>query len=204
MSANQLALWYLVAAVSFILALKGLSSPKSARLGNLYGIIGMAIAVLVTLALIYTHSKSVLPILGGVVIGAVIGSFVARRVQMTQMPELVAAMHSLVGLAAVFIAIAAVNNPEAMGLHSPITGLHKAELFIGTFIGAITFSGSVIAFGKLAGLGKHFRPFSSAPVVFPGQHWLNLLLGLTMIGFGIAFFMAAPGGEWTPFIVMMA
>jgi NAD(P) transhydrogenase subunit beta len=204
MSANQLALWYLVAAVSFILALKGLSSPKTARRGNLYGMIGMAIAVAVTLAVIYSHTKNVLPILGGMVIGGVIGAFVARRVQMTQMPELVAAMHSLVGLAAVFIAIAAVNNPDAMGLHSPITGLHKAELFIGTFIGAITFSGSVIAFGKLAGLGKHFRLFSSAPVVFPGQHWLNLTLGIVMIGFGIAFFMAPPHLEWPPFIVMTA
>src|SRR5499433_1132373 len=203
MSANQLALWYLVAAVSFILALKGLSSPKSARRGNLYGMIGMAIAVLVTLALIYSHSKNVLPILGGVAVGAVIGAVVARGVQMTQMPELVAAMHSLVGLAAVFIAVAAVNNPEALGLHSPITGLHRLELFIGTFIGAITFSGSVIAFGKLAGLGKHFRLFSSAPVVFPGQHWLNLAIGIVMIGFGIAFFMADQA-EWAPFLIMTA
>ena len=203
MSANQVALWYLVAAVSFILALKGLSHPTSARRGNLYGVIGMAIAVLVTLALIYSHSKNVAPILGAMVVGGAIGAFVARRVQMTQMPELVAAMHSLVGLAAVFIAVTAVNNPEAMGLHSPITGLHKAELFIGTFIGAITFSGSVIAFGKLAGLGKHFRPFSSAPVVFPGQHWLNLAIGIAMIGFGIAFFMAERG-EWPPFIIMTA
>jgi H+-translocating NAD(P) transhydrogenase subunit beta len=203
MSANQLALWYLVAAVSFILALKGLSSPPTARRGNLYGMIGMAIALLVTLALVYSHSKQVLPIIGAMAVGGVIGAIVARRVQMTQMPELVAAMHSLVGLAAVFIAIAAVNNPEAMGLHSPITGLHKAELFIGTFIGAVTFSGSVIAFGKLAGLGKHFRPFSSAPVVFPGQHWLNLAIGLAMIGFGVAFFVAGET-EWVPFIIMTA
>ena len=201
MSSNQLAIWYLVAAVSFILALKGLSSPPTARRGNLYGMIGMAIALLVTLALVYSHSKNVLPILGAMVVGGVIGAMVAKRVQMTQMPELVAAMHSLVGLAAVFIAIAAINNPEAMGLHSPITGLHKAELFIGTFIGAITFSGSVIAFGKLAGLGKHFRLFSSAPVVFPGQHWINLAIGIAMIGFGVAFFMAT-GSEWLPFIVM--
>jgi NAD(P) transhydrogenase subunit beta len=203
MSANQLALWYLVAAVSFILALKGLSSPKSARRGNLYGMVGMAIAVLVTLALIYSHSKNVLPILGGMVVGGVIGAIVARRVQMTQMPELIAAMHSLVGLAAVFIAITAVNNPEAMGLHSPITGLHKAELFIGTFIGAITFSGSIIAFGKLAGLGKYFRPFSSAPVVFPGQQWVNLAIGIAMIGFGVVFF-TAPQAEWAPFLIMTA
>src|SRR5215468_9736610 len=202
MSANQLAISYLVAAVSFILALKGLSSPASARRGNLYGMIGMAIALLVTLALIYTHTKNVLPILGGMAIGGVIGALVARRVQMTQMPELVAAMHSLVGLAAVFIAIAAVNDPEAMGLHSPITGLHKAELFIGTFIGAITFSGSVIAFGKLAGLGKHFRLFSSAPVVFPLQHWLNLAIAIVMIGFGVAFYLSTPQNQWLPFIVM--
>jgi NAD(P) transhydrogenase subunit beta len=203
MSANQLALWYLVAAVSFILALKGLSSPPTARRGNLYGMIGMAIALLVTLALVYSHSKQVLPIIGGMAVGGAVGALVARRVQMTQMPELVAAMHSLVGLAAVFIAIAAIHDPEAMGLHSPITGLHKAELFIGTFIGAITFSGSVIAFGKLAGLGKHFRPFSSAPVVFPGQHWVNLAIGIAMLGFGVAFFVA-PETEWAPFIVMTA
>jgi NAD(P) transhydrogenase subunit beta len=203
MSANQLALWYLVAAVSFILALKGLSSPPTARRGNLYGMIGMAIALLVTLALVYSHTKQVLPILGGMAVGAAIGAVVARRVQMTQMPELVAAMHSLVGLAAVLIAIAALHNPEAMGLHLPVTGLHKAELFIGTFVGAVTFSGSVIAFGKLAGLGKHFRLFSSAPVVFPGQHWVNLAIGLAMVGFGIAFFVA-PQTEWPPFIAMTA
>jgi len=197
MSANQLALWYLVAAVSFILALKGLSSPPTARRGNLYGMVGMAIALLVTLALVYSHTKQVLPILGGMAVGAVIGAMVARRVQMTQMPELVAAMHSLVGLAAVFIAIAAIHNPEAMGLHVPITGLHKAEIFIGTFIGAITFSGSVIAFGKLSG------KIRSAPVVFPGQHWLNLAIGIAMIGFGIAFFVA-PETEWGPFIAMTA
>src|SRR5215468_3308332 len=190
MSANQLALWYLVAAVSFILALKGLSSPKSARRGNLYGMIGMAIAVLVTLGLIYSHSKNVLPILGGVAVGAVIGAIVARRVQMTQMPQLVAAMHSLVGMAAVLIAIAVVHNPTAFNLPDPIPTGNRLELFIGTFVGAITFSGSVIAFGKLAGLGKLFRLFSSAPVVFKGQHLLNLILALVMIGFGVAFFLA--------------
>ncbi len=107
---------------------------------------------------------------------------VARRVEMTQMPELVAAMHSLVGMAAVLIAIAVVNNPGAFGLADPIPTGNQLELFIGTFVGAITFSGSVIAFGKLAGLGKKFRLFSSAPVVFKGQHLLNLVLGIAMIG----------------------
>src|SRR6202521_4706355 len=134
MSANQLALSYLVAAVSFILALRGLSGPHTARRGNLYGMIGMAIALLVTLALIYSHTKNVLPILAAMAVGGAIGAVVARRVQMTQMPQLIAAMHSLVGLAAVFIAIAAVHNPVAMGLDAPITFGHKLELFIGTFI----------------------------------------------------------------------
>jgi NAD(P) transhydrogenase subunit beta len=198
MSADQLALWYLVAAVSFILALKGLSSPHTARRGNVYGMAGMAIALLVTLALVYSHSKHVLPILGGMAIGGVLGAIVARRVQMTQMPELVAAMHSLVGLAAVLIAIAAVNNPQAMGLDFPITFGHKLELFIGTFIGAITFSGSVIAFGKLSGRIR------SAPVVFPGQHYVNLAIGIAMIGFGIWFCISPPEAEWPPFLIMTA
>jgi NAD(P) transhydrogenase subunit beta len=122
---------------------------------------------------------------------------------MTQMPELVAAMHSMVGMAAVLIAIAVVNNPGAFGEHDPLPAGNRLELFIGTFVGAITFSGSVIAFGKLAGLGKKFRLFSSAPVVFKGQHLLNLALALVMIGFGVAFFLA-PDKAWTPFLVMTA
>src|SRR4029077_6221686 len=201
MSANQLALWYLVAAVSFILALKGLSSPHTARRGNVYGMAGMAIALLVTLALVYSHSKHVLPILGGMAARGALGAIVARRVQMTQMPELVAAMHSLVGMAAVLIAIAVVNNPPAFNIPDPMPRGNRLELFIGTFVGAITFSGSIIAFGKLAGLGKHFRLFSSAPIVFPGQHWLNLTIGLVMIAFGVAFFLS-PEQAWVPFIVM--
>src|SRR5881296_3210040 len=199
MTANQLALWYLVASVLFILALKGLSSPVSARRGNLLGMIGMAIAVLVTLAI----TKNLAPILVAGVIGAMIGAIVARRVQMTQMPELVAAMHSLVGMAAVLIAVAAVDHPSAFGVPDPLPRGNKLELFIGTFVGAITFSGSVIAFGKLAGLGKKFRLFSSAPVLFPGQHWLNLALGLVMIGLGAAFFLA-DDRLWTPFLAMTA
>ena len=198
MSANQLALWYLVAAVSFILALKGLSGPHTARRGNVYGMAGMAIALLVTLALVYSNSKHVLPILGGMAVGGVLGAIVARRVQMTQMPELVAAMHSLVGLAAVLIAVAAVNNPVAMGLDAPITFGHKLELFIGTFIGAITFSGSVIAFGKLSGRIR------SAPVAFKGQHYLNLAIGVAMIGFGVWFCMSPPDTQWPPFVLMAA
>jgi NAD(P) transhydrogenase subunit beta len=200
MTANQLALWYLAASVLFILALKGLSHPESARRGNLFGMIGMLIAVVVTLA----TTQRVELILVAILIGGSIGAVVARRVEMTQMPELVAAMHSLVGMAAVLIAIAVVNNPVAFNLSDPIPTGNKLELFIGTFVGAITFSGSVIAFGKLAGLGKKFRLFSSAPVVFKGQHLLNLVLGIAMIGFGVAFFLASRESQWPPFIVMTA
>ena len=199
MSANLLALWYLAASVLFILALKGLSSPVSARRGNLFGMIGMAVAVLVTLAI----TKNVAFILIAAVIGGTMGALVARRVQMTQMPELVAAMHSLVGMAAVLIAIAVVNNPSAFGIPDPMPRGNRLELFIGSFVGAVTFSGSVIAFGKLAGLGKKFRLFSSAPVVFGGQHLLNLALGIAMIAFGVAFFLGE-GRAWAPFAAMLA
>jgi NAD(P) transhydrogenase subunit beta len=121
---------------------------------------------------------------------------------MTQMPELVAAMHSLVGLAAVLIAFAVVNDPSAFNIEVPIPAGNRMELFIGTFIGAVTFSGSIIAFGKLAGLGKYSRLFSSAPVVFMGQHFLNLLFVLFMIGNGVLFFTATPDRQWPPFITM--
>jgi NAD(P) transhydrogenase subunit beta len=201
MSANQLTLWYLVASVCFILALKGLSSPTTARRGNLFGVVGMTIAVVTTIAVIARGRIDL--ILVAMLIGGSIGAIVARRVQMTQMPELVAAMHSMVGMAAVLIAIAVVNNPGAFGEHDPLPAGNRLELFIGTFVGAITFSGSVIAFGKLAGLGKKFRLFSSAPVVFKGQHLLNLALALVMIGFGTAFFLAQ-GKAWTPYLAMTA
>ena len=147
MTASHVALAYLVASVLFILALKGLSHPETARRGNLFGIVGMLIAVLTTLAL----TQSIGLILAGIAIGGAIGAVVARRVQMTQMPELVAAMHSLVGMAAVLIAVAVVNNPSAFGIPDPMPRGNRLELFIGTFVGAFTFSGSVIAFGKLAG-----------------------------------------------------
>jgi NAD(P) transhydrogenase subunit beta len=201
MTANQVTLWYLVASVCFILALKGLSHPETARRGNWFGIAGMAIAVLTTIAVVARGRVDL--ILIAMLVGGAIGAFVARRVQMTQMPELVAAMHSLVGMAAVLIAVAAVNNPTAFGVPDPLPKGNKLELFIGTFVGAITFSGSVIAFGKLAGLGRHFRLFSSAPVVFTGQHWLNLALALVMIVFGIAFFMAEDRA-WPAFWAMTA
>ena len=200
MSANQVALSYLVASVLFILALRDLSHPLTARRGNLFGMIGMALAVLTTFAVTRRFDMA----LGALVVGAIIGTVVSRRVQMTQMPELVAAMHSLVGLAAVLIAFAVVSDPAAFHIESPIPMGNRLELFIGTFIGASTFTGSIIAFGKLAGLGKYSRLFSSAPVVFKGQHLVNLTLALVMVASGIRFVTAAPDAQWPPFLVMTA
>ncbi len=200
MTANQVALAYLIASVLFILSLKGLSHPLTARRGNFFGMIGMLIAVVTTFAVTRRFDLA----LGALAVGGIIGYLVATRIEMTQMPELVAAMHSLVGMAAVLIAIAVVNNPQAFNVDSPIPAGNRVELFIGTFVGALTFSGSVIAFGKLAGLGKYSRLFSSAPVVYKGQHLLNLMLALVMVGAGIAFFVAAPEAQWPPFIVMTA
>lgn len=191
MSADLVALAYLVASVFFILALKGLSSPLSARRGNLFGMLGMAIAVVTTL----TITENWMLILGCIVVGGSIGAIVAKRVQMTAMPELVAFMHSLVGLAAVFIAIAAVNNPVSFGLPAVLPVGSKLELFLGTFIGAMTWSGSVIAFMKLSGR------MSGAPITFSGQHLLNLVLALVMVGFGLWFFFSDTT-NWTAFIAM--
>jgi NAD(P) transhydrogenase subunit beta len=174
---------------------------------------GMAIAALTTVALIVklkseatTGTNLGYGLLAlGVVVGGGIGTLLAKRVEMTKMPELVAAMHSLIGLAAVCIAVAAVSEPWAFGIAArgePIPFGNRIELFIGTFVGAITFSGSVIAFGKLAGNYK-FRLFQGAPVVFPGQHLFNLVMAIVMVGAGLMF-VADPGVEaaWTPFIVM--
>ena len=213
MSMNLVTLLYLLASVCFIQALKGLSHPASARRGNAFGMTGMAIAALTTVALIVklkseatTGNNLGYGLLAlGVVVGGGIGTLLARRVEMTKMPELVAAMHSLIGLAAVCIAVAAVSEPWAFGITArgePIPFGNRIELFIGTFVGAITFSGSVIAFGKLAGNYK-FRLFQGAPVVFPGQHLFNLVMAIVMVGAGLMF-VADPGVEaaWIPFIVM--
>ncbi len=204
---NAVTLCYLSASICFIQALKGLSHPSSARKRNAFGMAGMAVAVATTLVLIIkikneflaagaattSVSSGLTLIFGALVVGGGIGAYVARKVEMTKMPELVAAMHSLIGLAAVFIAVAAVVEPAAFGIAPP--GSHvipmgnRIELFIGGFVGAITFSGSVIAFGKLSGRYK-FRLFQGAPVVFPGQHWLNLILAFAMVAYGIAFFFS--------------
>jgi H+-translocating NAD(P) transhydrogenase subunit beta len=211
MSMNLVTLLYLLASICFIQALKGLSHPATARRGNAFGIIGMAVAVATTLALIYKLKSEAVAgsdlgyglVIFGVVVGGSIGAILAKRVEMTKMPELVAAMHSLIGLAAVCIAVAAVAEPWAFNIVERDQAIplgNKLELFIGTFVGAITFSGSVIAFGKLSGTYK-YRLFQGAPVVFKGQHILNLLLAIVMLVFGAMFCLTQ---DWTSFIVMTA
>ncbi len=208
-SANLVTLLYLVASVCFIQALKGLSHPTTSRRGNAFGMIGMAIAILTTAALIVGLARDGATAAGlgrvilGLLVGGAIGTVLARKVQMTKMPELIAFMHSMIGLAAVAIATAVVAEPHAFGIAAhgaPIPVGNRLELFIGTFVGAITFSGSVIAFGKLSGKYK-FRLFQGAPVVFPGQHMLNLLLAILRLACGF-WFMATQA--WLPFILMTA
>lgn len=206
-SINLVTFLYLIASICFIQALKGLSHPTTSRRGNTFGMIGMAIAVLTTAALIISVAREGMAIAGlgwillGLVIGGAIGTIMAQRVEMTKMPELVAFMHSMIGLAAVAIAVAIVAEPHAFNITAEGQALpvgNRLELFIGTFVGAITFSGSVIAFGKLSGKYK-FRLFQGAPVVFRGQHMLNLALALLMLACGL-WFMGTQ--EWLPFIIM--
>ncbi len=199
MSLNLVALLYLVASVCFIQALKGLSHPTTSIRGNVFGMTGMAIAVLTTAALIVkiagdTGQNGMLGmawVLGGLVVGGGTGALMAQRVEMTKMPELVAFFHSMIGLAAVFIAVAAVAEPWAFSITpkgGPIPGGNRIELALGAFIGAVTFTGSVIAFGKLSGKYK-FRLFQGAPVTFAGQHKLNLVLGLLAVWGCAVFFL---------------
>ena len=175
-SANLSAIFYLVSGILFILALRGLSSPDTSRQGNYFGIAGMIIAIVVTFLSIGNFSTSFFYVLIFLVIGGAIGSFIALKIPMTAMPELVAGFHSLVGLAAVFVAIAAFLNPEAfsLGIVGDIKLASLIEMSIGAAVGAITFSGSIIAFLKLRGI------MSGAPITFIGQHFLNLILGISI------------------------
>jgi NAD(P) transhydrogenase subunit beta len=187
MNPNLAALAYLVAGVLFILALRGLSSPESSRAGNRNGIIGMIIAVVTTL--LVTGVSDALTwglIIAGLAIGGVIGASIARRIAMTAMPQLVAAFHSLVGLAAVLVAAAAFYSPQAYGIGEPgtIEGMSLFEMGIGVSVGAITFTGSVIAFAKLNG------NMSGAPILLPARHLLNLFIGLAIVGL-VAYFIVA-------------
>ena len=212
MSMNIVTLLYLIASVCFIQALKGLSHPTTSIRGNIFGMTGMLIATLTTAALIVELSggqaRGMVYVFGGLVVGGGLGAYMAQKVEMTKMPELVAFMHSMIGLAAVFIAIAAVVEPYAFsivtkaadGTVPPIPKGNLLELFLGAAIGAITFSGSVIAFGKLSGKYK-FRLFQGAPVQFAGQHKLNLILGLATVGLGLVFMFTE---NWTAFFAMLA
>ena len=190
MSANLAALLYLASGILFILALRGLSSPETARQGNFFGMAGMAIAIITSLLAAQLDGASIALIIGGVMVGGGIGTVIARRISMTSMPQLVAAFHSLVGMAAVLVAAAALFAPEAFGIADASGHLHKLSLFelsLGTAIGAITFSGSVIAFAKLNG------NMSGAPILLPMRHAINIALGV-FIAVMIAFLMAS-GGE---------
>ena len=181
MTANLSALAYLISGVLFIMALRGLSSPETARRGNFFGIAGMVIAIVTTIL-----NPNVLGfdlIVLGLGIGAVIGTVIALRIQMTAMPQLVAAFHSLVGLAAVLVAAAALYAPESygIGIAGQIKTASLIEMSLGAAVGAITFSGSIVAFAKLQGL------VTGDPLVFPGQHLLNLLIGLVILAIGVVF-----------------
>jgi NAD(P) transhydrogenase subunit beta len=182
MNASIAALAYLVSGVLFILSLRGLSSPETSRQGNIYGMVGMALAVAVTLLTLWTSGALDLAtaalILGGVVVGGGAGALIAGRVQMTQMPQLVAAFHSLVGMAACLVAIGAIYAPESFGIlnaQGGIKALSLIELSLGVAIGAITFTGSVIAFAKLNG------NMSGAPILLPARHLINIGLALALI-----------------------
>jgi H+-translocating NAD(P) transhydrogenase subunit beta len=205
MSLNLVTLLYLIASVCFIQALKGLSHPTTSIRGNLFGMVGMAIAALTTAALIVKlagQASGLIWVLLGLLAGGGYGAYRAKTVEMTQMPELVAFFHSMIGLAAVFIAVAAVAEPSAFGIvvkGDPIPGGNRLELALGAAIGAITFSGSVIAFGKLAGRYK-FRLFKGAPVQFKFQHPLNLVLGLALLFFIYGF---VDSQSWVDFCLLL-
>jgi len=194
-NANLAAILYLVSGVLFILALRGLSSPTTSQAGNRNGMIGMAIAVATTLALLgpKLDPLTIGLILGGVVIGGGIGAVIARRVAMTSMPQLVAAFHSLVGMAACLVAVAAIHTPSAYGIAAPDGSVHLnslVELSLGLAIGAITFTGSVIAFAKLNG------NMSGAPILLPARHLLNIAIALGIVALIVVLVMSGGAAIW--------
>ena len=194
MSANLVALLYLVSGILFILALRGLSHPETSRTGNMYGMIGMAIAIVTTLGVASPMSPMTwVLIIAGLGLGGGVGAYTAKKIPMTSMPELVAAFHSLVGLAAVFVAAAAIYAPEAFGIGTPgnIKGASLIEASLGVAIGAITFTGSVIAFAKLSGR------MSGKPIILPMRHLVNAGLGLLLIALIVMLFQS--GGDKTLF-----
>ncbi len=198
MTASLSTVSYLGATILFILCLGGLSNPETSRRGNLYGMIGMTIAVLATVFGTQVTSAGLPYIAGAMVVGAAIGLYAARVVKMTQMPELVALMHSLVGLAAMLVGYANFIDPSvSVGMTPAEKSIHEIEMYVGVLIGAVTFSGSVIAFGKLSGR------ISGKPMLLPARHWLNLAGLLVVVYFGYAFVNAHGVAEgMTPMIVM--
>ena len=186
---------YIAAAILFILALGGLSNQESARRGNLFGMLGMAVALAATVLGVVTANHAVL--IGALVIGGAIGLVAARRVQMTQMPELVAMLHSLVGLAAVLVGFANFLGHSAEFTSDAAKTIHDIETYLGILIGAVTLSGSVIAFGKLSG------SIGGKPLTLPGRHWLNLIVLLLVVWFGRSFVIESAAGDGLlPLIIM--
>src|SRR6188474_346781 len=183
MSASLATVSYIAATILFILSLGGLSHPDSSRRGNLYGMIGMAIAVLATVFGPRVTAAGIPWIIGSLVVGGAVGLYAARKVQMTQMPELVAIMHSLVGLAACLVGFASYVDTSIV-MTGAEKAIHEVEIYLGILIGAVTFSGSVIAFGKLSG------KIGGKPVLLPGRHWLNLAGLIAVIWFGREFLHA--------------
>jgi len=196
MSATIGGYFYLISAVLFILALKGLSNPETARRGNLFGMVGMAIAIITTIMLPSVESYGWIII--AVLIGGSIGTVVAQKIEMTSLPELVAAFHSLVGLAAVFVALAALYHPEAynIGSKGALPAASLIEMGLGMAIGAITFSGSIIAFAKLKGI------MSGNPITFPGQHKLNLAVGIAMFALLVYFCQTESYGAFWMLLIL--
>jgi NAD(P) transhydrogenase subunit beta len=197
-SENLSAFLYLIASICFILALRGLSSPETARAGNIYGVAGMLLAVVTTL--LTPHVVSFWLIILGILIGGAVGTYIALRIQMTALPQLVAAFHSLVGLAAVCVAAAAFTSPQlyGIGVRGSIHGSSLVEMALGMAIGAITFTGSIVAFAKLQGL------VTGRPLVFPGQHLINAALGVLLILL-IALFVSteAAAAFWLTLLVSL-
>ena len=194
MNEGMITVAYIAASILFILALGGLSNQESARRGNIYGMVGMAIAILATV--LGAQVTGYGTIISCMVVGGAIGVFLAKRVEMTQMPELVAILHSFVGLAAVLVGFASYLEPPA-DLHGAAHTIHQVEIYLGVLIGAVTFTGSVVAFGKLRG------SITSKPLLLPGRHWFNLGLGVACIFLGIGFVGAeSVGGGMVPLVVM--
>jgi NAD(P) transhydrogenase subunit beta len=196
MAAGFITVSYIGAAILFILSLGGLSQQETARRGNIYGVIGMAIAIVATIIGLQNGGYGIL--LPAMIVGALIGVFVASRVEMTQMPQLVAMLHSFVGLAAVLVGIASYLDPGAQ-FEGAEKVIHEVEIFLGVFIGAITFTGSIVAFGKLQGT------ITGKPLTLPGRHWLNLIAILVSIGLGYLFLASASSQDGLlPLLVMTA